>query len=967
MFARCVMVVVCWLFGVTAASAQVSAGGSLRGKVLDEQGAVLAGVTVMLIGSDSSGISETRTDIRGIYLLPDVPAGTYVLKATLKGFATLERPGITIRAGRNLTLDLTLRLGSLEETVVVHQDLPLLESSTAVQAVNISGDLQSQLPLAQNRRWSEALTLVPGSVVLPSSIRQRTDLFIHGSDPHTHVAQLDGATINPMTGATGPWHSNLNPDLIQDIQVKTAATDASAPLGLGAIINIASRSGTNQWHGAATLNMQPRRWNDANGPGESASLRQTLGDLSAGGPVLRDTAWWFAAYRRQQSYVALARTPEELEIARALIPNFTPYDLGISAEMFFLKPTVQLSPHQLLLVQAEHDISRHDGGTNRQEVPSESSFAGPAANVRLTSTWNSRFMTRVGVSWNRKHVNNEPSSVTDRPRQWVWREVFPSGGRLIGTGFLAGRGAAGDVWTESGDRRLGITANAVYHRPFLIGTHELQFGASWEPIGRGRNFLHYVNDGRSSENAVLTDPSDLSSPTIVFNRTIQLTPTVQSSDRNATDLGLYIQDMWRPVERLSTTLGLRADWIRQNDRLCEATESPAEQCIVQDTVAIGPRLGINYLLTGDGRTRLAASWGRVHESALRTGISIAATSPAERDEYDLDLDGRFETVFESPGGTSLVPNRRVDPFYDQSRADEWTLTLSRQLGANTVLTASATRRNYRDRPTFQDVNAIYEDGMFQGYQDERLNQIYMLTNNRGNWPVYTDAKLIVTHQGPALQLIASYTRQWRHIAGTWQPDDPATFIQPEAFPNDRGIGATGGTIAPGDPSLNSLSGSAMNEGAHRWQDHLVHAALAWSAPWELLVGLSYTWQSGYWSGPVVTRVDAPDPRFGPPTLQLANGRVVPNPLATTIRFAYPTRGEGQLRAPAYAFVNLRLGRAFRIRNVRLEASLDFFNVANSGDALFLVAGANQLYNPDFGRTADRQPPRSAQATIRVTF
>src|SRR5690606_22478526 len=119
-----------------------------------------------------------------------------------------------------------------------------------------------------------------------------------------------------------------------------------------------------------------------------------------------------------------------------------------------------------------------------------------------------------------------------------------------------------------------------------------------------------------------------------------------------------------------------------------------------------------------------------------------------------------------------------------------------------------------------------------------------------------------------LQALASYARQWRHLDGTWQPHDPASFIQPDGFPNDRAIGsATGSTASPGE--ANSLNGYSMTQaetGSSQWQDHVVRLGAAWTGPWSLLLATNYTFQSGSWSGPILSDILTPDPTFGPPTV-----------------------------------------------------------------------------------------------------
>jgi hypothetical protein len=253
--------------------------------------------------------------------------------------------------------------------------------------------------------------------------------------------------------------------------------------------------------------------------------------------------------------------------------------------------------------------------------------------------------------------------------------------------------------------------------------------------------------------------------------------------------------------------------------------------------------------------------------------------------------------------------------------------------------------------------------------DEAFNETYLATNNRWNWPAYTSLELSLTKQTRRLQGIASYVRQWRHIAGTWQPHDPASFIQPSAFANDRGVGnATGQNSAPTD--ANALSGTQMTQrssASAQWQDHAVRTGMTYTGPWKLLLATSYTFQSGAWSGPIVTRLAASDPAFGPTTVTLSNGRVVSNPLATTIRFAYPTRGEGQLATPHLHALNLRLGRSFAGWGRKLDAAIDMFNLTNNGADLSFQSGGNQKYNPNYGKTTFRQLPRSAQLALRVSF
>jgi hypothetical protein len=274
------------------------------------------------------------------------------------------------------------------------------------------------------------------------------------------------------------------------------------------------------------------------------------------------------------------------------------------------------------------------------------------------------------------------------------------------------------------------------------------------------------------------------------------------------------------------------------------------------------------------------------------------------------------------------------------------------------------RREFRERTAVLEINGIYEDSVFKGYRNEAFNDIFKITNNLWNWPVYTFFELLATKQTARFQGIASYTHQWRHLAGTWQPNDPASFIQPNAFSNSKGLGSVTSTFE----SQNSLSSSPVVSGQQAQAiDDTVRLGALYRAPWDVVLAVNYTFQSGLWSGPIFTRLAAPDPRFGPATVTLANGRTVSNPLATTIRFAYPKRDDGQFALASLHILNLRFRRDFHFGKYRLEPALEIFNVTNQ-DAFHLIEqGATQTFSPLFGQGRQRQAPRAAQVSARFVF
>ena len=433
----------------------------------------------------------------------------------------------------------------------------------------------------------------------------------------------------------------------------------------------------------------------------------------------------------------------------------------------------------------------------------------------------------------------------------------------------------------------------------------------------------YVNDGFNIQESVLRRAGDLNSGTIPFHRVIMGGASLVTADQHTVDYAGYVQDAWRPTARLTINAGVRVDYITIHDDLYDLT--------TQRSTDVGPRLGVNYAITSDGRNVARAHWVVVHDQP-GTVTSTGTPTIGQRDFYDLNLDGNFETVFETPATVGRVTNRTIDPDLHQPYVVDWGLGYRKQLPGNVAVGLDFVSRRFVDRTTLVEINGKYNGHVFEGYVDEAFNEFYIATNNGWNTPVYRSLDLSITKRTARLQGIASYVRQWRHVTGTWQPHDPASFIQPTAFANDKGIGSTAG-VASAPIDANSLSGSqsaSSTSASYQWRDHTVRIGATCDVGWGFHVAANYTYQSGDWSGPIVSRIAAPDPAFGPTTVTLSNGRGVTNPLATTIRFAYPTRGDGQMRTSPLHVPNIRLSRTFVLRAVKLDAAVDVFNITNNG-------------------------------------
>lgn len=951
-----------------AAAAQTAAEGTIRGVVRDEQGGVLPGVTIEASSPDVAGVTVAVTDASGGYRLLTLSPAVYTLRAELAGFARYERAGVIVRAGLNIAIDAVLSIAALHDTVQVTAESPMLEVQNPVQAVNISGELQRSLPMGSRKDFSDFLELTPG--VAGRTLDQGSGgqvYMLRGSEIDNHVVQIDGADVGSFRQGLAGLYVGLGGDTLQDTQVKTGGADASTPLGVGVIVNIATPTGTDRFKGAATAMFQPTAWNgnNASAGAQSGYSRVLQMDGSLGGPIVKRKVTFFGSVRRANREVGISRTASQTAALAAVDPSFTPFANGGVGNYTFAKVTARATANHEVFAFVQRDFVPEVAGFPTDARPFNiSAFGGNSVAARWSSVWGSSATSRLLISYNDKSFNGSfrafDGHTSAEPERDTYSTSFVSGGRRVGSGFL-GQFDNTLSLTAAPTSKLTLQGDLTFFIARRGGSHELQTGFLAQPHLSNETQVRYPNGGAAFEERALTNPNDLSSPTVTFHSRVYDATAVTSSSRVAKDYDVYVTDAWRPTSRLTLNLGVRADMIIVDDRLYGVQ--------VQHSLEVGPRAGATYVLTADAMNILRLNFGRIADLPQSTYLPTAGGNPIGfTDYYDNDLNGVFETALRSPSVTPENSNLRVDPGRHQPFVDEWIGGYRRQWRGQLSMDVSVVRRAYKDRPAVEEINRIIDGVRFVGYRNESMNDIYLVTNNTWNSQIYTGVEVTVAKKTRSLNLLGGYTRGWQHLDGTWIPGDPASFIQPDAFANDRGIGSIRGN----EP--NSLSGSADTR-SPSWQQHALRAGASYVGPWKTRLASNLSFLSGPYSGPIVTRIAAPDPAFGPPIVTLSNGRQVANPLATTLRFAYADRGQGQIKAPNLITWSIRVGRDIVVDGHRIELAFDLINVTNRGAAQQFQNGGNQLYNttnyaiaPDGTfRGQSSQLPRSAQVSIRYAF
>lgn len=942
------------------AIAQISTEGGVRGSVKDAQGGALPGVTLTASSPSIPAPFTTLSDGEGVYRFASLPPGDYTITAELSGFARLVRSDVQVRAGRNIALDISMKVGGIEETVQVTADSPLLEVQKATTSVNIDGELQRVLPLTSRKQFADFLEVTPGIVARAGDATGGGQIyFLRGGELENHVIQMDGADMGSFRQNRPDRLLTMNTDSVADVQVKTGGIDASSPLGSGAVINVATKTGTDRIQGAVSAIFTPESWNGDNAGDGSVRYNEVFQpDLSLSGPIVKGKAWFFASYRYTRVNSGIGRTAAQIATLKAVKPDFEPFDNQIRSHNYYLKLTTQLSPKHQAFAFYQQDTHPETGDREWYAQPlAVTSAGGTGVGARLQSIWGSSVTTKVMASYNNKTTNGSfdvyDGYINDGPARNIHQSAFVSGGRLTGSGVIALLNNDINFFSISPASKTTLQADLTWVRTGFAGSHEIQMGLYYQKLS-ATDEERYPNNGFALEELVYRNAANPAAGLVPFHRRTYSVSSMVTSETEATDFAIYVQDAWRPTDRLTLNLGVRLDQVKATEGLFDVE--------LQTAWHVGPRFGATWVATQDGKNVFRASLGRIHEIPMPRNLgSVGAASPTITDTYDNNLDGVFETTLVTPGTTSASSDRFPDPDHHQPYIDEWTLGYRRQLPGGVSLDTGFSRRKYKDLPTLVDTNAIYEGKVFKGYRDVNFNSIFSITNNKWNSLVYSGLEINASKRTKRAQILGGYTRGFQHIEGTWQPNDPASFIQPDAFPNNRGIGSIRGN------QTNSLSGNSDTRSSP-WQKHNFRIGGVYTTSFGVMASVNYSYQSGPYSGAIITRVAAADPAFGPSTVTLSNGRRVSNPLATTNRFAFATRGEGQIKLPSLQNLNLKLGYNFKLGGDRkLETTLDVYNATNRGAFEQFLNGANQTYSPNYGLGRALQVPRVFQLSMRYAF
>lgn len=294
-----------------AAAAQETRA-TVTGIVTDTLGAVIPGVTVTVLNLDTNVPTDAVTNDAGAYTARQLQPGPCRITASLQGFRTFVREGITLRTAETVTVNIQLAVGVIEETITVSAASSQIESNESTFGQVIEGKRITELPL-NGRQVYMLLPLTSGTLFTQTTFGAtgfsgtrawdvNGSLTIHGSRTGNNEFLIDGAPSAGTGGGTGSWNYAPPVDAIQEFRVQTASVDASYGRTSGGIVNMTLRSGTNQLRGSGVL-LHRGTWLDAN---QIQNIRNRIsneghkyynGETMASGPIRRSKTFFMGGYQ----------------------------------------------------------------------------------------------------------------------------------------------------------------------------------------------------------------------------------------------------------------------------------------------------------------------------------------------------------------------------------------------------------------------------------------------------------------------------------------------------------------------------------------------------------------------------------------------------------------------------------------------------------------------------------------------
>ena len=886
-------------FGLGNLSAQSRETGVIQGQFLEEGGTPLPGVTITISSPNLMRPQSAVTDQEGRFRFPALPTGLYTLDATLDGFTPIKKTDIRVHAGTTATLELTMTAAKLAEEVTVVGTAPLVDVTDASLAKTfLTKDLLENLPTAQNTYG--LINLAPGVA----------DQSAYGSGNATgNSYQMDGVELVDAWFGGGIYTAPIDYNVIEESQVVGLGAPAEYGNFTGAMVNVITKSGGNNFSGDAQFLYRGKSWQsqniDKDDPEWSLLPEAPISNLvdasfHLGGPILKDRLWFFggAQYWRQETEMKSMNKTNPLTYPK-----------------YFLKLTFQPTDKDRFQLFGEYHNRTSLHNLMSPLIPDEANqdllYPVWVGNMSFLHTFSPMTLLEMKVAGYTMTWDSIPSS----------RDRGTAGHFDLATGEYS-RNLY--FWSHWLSRRFGVTTTLSHSVDnFLMGSHDFKAGFEFERSRGGGNY-----DFNGPDQVVYYDWDG--APYIAFKM-------LYKQDAINYRYSFFVQDSWKVSESLVVNPGLRFNIYRgQVPDLGQTVYKPEN---------LEPRLGFAWDVFKDHNTVFKGHFGRYNESS-KTYYFASMTPSSDQTYYNVSDNWESISEWYTIPGIDLYS---IDPDIKHPSMDQLVAGIERVLGQDLSVSLSVIYRKWQNFIEPVNTTSLYETFSFTdpdtGKTYTLYNQTnagddkYYITNPRAgvDYGAATSDIVYVTperkYRGFEVSLNKRFSNRWQLFVSYVYSKEDGTYSNAHTYAQSMNMGMS--TLYSDPNNQINLKGKSVIS-----PPHIFKISATYVLPLDFSLSAFYS----LYSGQTWTRV------FSLPVNQYGS-YLMAEPM-------------GSRRLKMVNSLDLRLEKSLRLKNYRLSIMLDMFNVFNQGRATYVQELAD---SEDFGKPLGVNTPRTFRAGARFWF
>lgn len=715
------------LLFVFMAAAWSQSTAAIQGIITDASGARVPNASVTIRNEGTAEQRNVTTDEAGNYLASSLSLGTYRVEVKATGMQTMAAANLVLEVGRTVQQDFTLKPASTSEVVEIVASAPVIETGTVSVGQVIDQKTVQEIPL-NGRHFVDLGLLIPGTVTPPANgfltapLRGQGSFGLNtaGNREDTVNFMINGINLNDPAQNQITFQPSIN--TVQEFKIDNSTYAAEYGRNSGAIVNIATRSGSNQWHGEAfeylrNNALDARNYFNVKPVLQSPFKRNQFG-AAAGGPVRKDKTFFFLSYEglRQRQGLTINQTVLS-DTQRAAVQsggNATTQKLlavipaaNAAGSKFIGSATAPVN-----IDQGTANVS-HSFGSNdrvnfyyalqhdlRQEPTLQGNnipgFGDTRESRRQIFTFNethvasANIVNEVRLGFNRIHIVFAPNNPLNPADFGMNIGVNTAIGlpqitlRDIGLNL----GGPGGFPQGRGD----LTAVLSDTLSYIKGAHAFKFGGEYR---RQNNNNFGTTPGTFAFNTV-ADFTAGNAATFTAN------PTFNPNRLYANALGLFLQDNWKVRKNLTLDLGLRWDWnatpTEAQNRLVTFNETTGalvrvgtnglDRVYGQNAKNFEPRVGLAWDIAGNHKTVFRMAYAIQADQPVFNLVSPMATNPPFANPVTFNGPGfvTFANAITAAQAAGSLSPTAVDRNYRNANVQSWNANLQQQLFGDVNLT-----------------------------------------------------------------------------------------------------------------------------------------------------------------------------------------------------------------------------------------------------------------------------------------